>query len=166
MKKIILLLLLFVLCFSTNSFASENDDRYVWIESDNLAGHFFDTKTIKFGKNDSGKMEMLLVDVWIKSVFSEEGKKDFVKKMKYQEEKYENLSYTLDHYVFDNWSRKAMFLASYQYGDNKYLIHKIVVPKEKQIWSEIPPSSKAETLMEKTFEYVVKNKDEVEVNSY
>ena len=71
MKEIIFILTicLFIIV-PTTSFAA---DRYQRMASDDLREFFFDSETIEFAKNYTGKPDLSTLRVWIKTVYTEKG---------------------------------------------------------------------------------------------
>lgn len=166
----ILILLLFA---STNTYAS---DRYKWIYSDDNTGYFFDVKTIKYATDYNGNPDVTKIDVWIKTIYTESGKQQVINQRSnygLTTNGFDQLSYALTHYVFQN--NKRMFLEYYYYdfdGNilesyynqqaksltemNNFLNHSISSQYYGQ-WDNIVPGSIGETIKDAVWNFAHDN---------
>ncbi len=126
MKKIVALTVLFMFLLSSVCMAVTPDpDRWVWIDSNNEIGLFYDKKTIKY--DDGGDT----CDVWIMTI---------------EPAKYE---YTLAHKIFNrNREWRLLALATYSMETNEVL--QSATGSYYKVY-EIPPGSIIEVVYDHLF---------------
>jgi hypothetical protein len=154
MKRILLIVAL--LMFLATNITSASDDRFYWMFSDNKTGHFFDTKTIKYGYNYvSGTADKTTIDVWIKLVYSEEGAREEIasrEKNGLPIKGFENLSHRLSHYTFSNKNRNC-FIEYATYNKDGNVIDGHSFPSSYQQWTTLIPNTIGEKWYEEIWKY-------------
>lgn len=156
MRKIILMVLLLMMVYGVCS----AEERYKWIESNDRCGYFFDTQTIRFGKDFTGKVDSSLIDVWIKFVYNDAGRDEYInsrKKSKLSTDGYNELSHGFEHYIFNNKTNKFRLLYTADYKENGVLLDSYSFPSNLATWEDVIPNSLGEDWLRDATEYTTYN---------
>jgi len=141
LKGIIFTLLLSLVSFGFSVNASATN-HYQWITSTNFATVSYDTQSVKYNLA-CGKS----VDVWISRNYTEDGARKWVKDNRakgiYQETKWDNFSFYLEHWLVSKDSYKT--LETIYYDVNGNVLSSTPFDKNAQ-WENIVPSSKGEEI--------------------
>ena len=140
LKRIIctLLLALFSFGFSLNVSAT---NRYQWITSTDSETISYDTKSVTY-YSTNGKV----VDVWVLWEFTDEGARKFVESLRFQEAKWDNFSYDLEHYLISKNSQKLLKIVYYDVNGN---VIKSSDFSQITKWKSIVPDSIFEAVRDK-----------------
>lgn len=119
LKRIFCTLLLVLVSFSFSVNVSATN-RYQWITSTDSATISYDTKSIRY-YSTNGKV----IDVWLSWEYTEDGARKLIENNRAkglcEEEKWNNFSHNLDHWLLSKDSYK--FLESVYYDVNGYVIY-------------------------------------------
>jgi beta-glucosidase/6-phospho-beta-glucosidase/beta-galactosidase len=145
MKKLALFLSLLIL-LSMPLFVFAAEDRWEWIYTDSERSIFFDKQKIK---KTSSENASLTFSVWLKSQYTEEGAKEFAKKLA----PIKGFSYYVELVEIDNGLSRYRSLSAVYY-DKK---GKVLYSNNGYDWHVYPPGSIGELIIEKTTEYFKEN---------
>lgn len=138
---------------------SNAEDRYNKIGANENFVYYFDTASMKhvpqnkqldFIKNPT---EILsdggYIEVWIKLEYTPKGIQDVIErrsKSKLPVEGYEQLSYTLDHWMIKTKDSEYLYLGSVDYGTGGKMLVQYNVPFQLRQWESVIPGSVGEDI--------------------
>jgi hypothetical protein len=121
-----------------------DNQRFIFLGENSTSGRFyFDTETVKFGRNANGVVDPMLIDVWTKLIYSEKGKQFVINASQGVNgaPNFEDLRYNFRHNLLDMKQYKYMNLGVAFYGDNGLITNE---PDNSQKWNDIIPESTME----------------------
>jgi hypothetical protein len=120
-------------------------DDWVKIGSDEVFTQYYNSSSVKIDKREK------TIDVWVKLVFTDKGKSDFLeKKDSKSKEKYIDINHQLKHYLLNYKEIKSKIdFVSFKTISEKLLFHRAYVPE----WQNIMP----DTFLDKLTKQLVKD---------
>ena len=146
-KKIFILIFVLSLSLAQICFAQDSL-RYHWIASNDYESLYFDKDTFSAKTIETVEGKYRLIDVWIKTTYSDVGAEDISQYIKKQDKDAvinNGVKFSREHLLFKNNSREFVILYEDFYDKNDNCIfHQDYVNAQK--WTSIAPESRAEVI--------------------
>lgn len=156
MRKMIFLLITMIILFSLSVCSAEENNRFIVVEENETGTWAFDSSSVKFGKDNQGKVDPFIIDAWIKTTFTEEYKKTNTRNP--------TLTYMLSHTQFDMRNKKFRSLKLLFYDDSHKLLYNFSYDNSEL--EDIVPETFNEVLSAKIGHWILNNIETIKERSY
>lgn len=152
LKRMWVFLVLAMILATSVCMASQNNDRYYLLISDETGEYYFDQQKFRVNTGNSD----FDYDVWVKIQHSDIGVQRVINNLaraNLPTDGYENLDYTLCHYQIKTATQQLRTLEIIKYSKEGYVLYSYKAPWYEQVWEDTIPGTVGEMYVEQIHNY-------------